>query len=72
MNIVLDGIVIRDFQRKDAEPLHKIVRESEIIRFMKDWSENAPTPKIFMDILIGCKQKKIQRMFMKTKDMQSH
>ena len=37
MNIVLDGIVIRDFQRKDAEPLHKIVRESEIIRFMKDW-----------------------------------
>ena len=72
MNIVLDGIVIRDFQRKDAEPLHKIVRESEIIRFMKDWSENAPTPEDFYGYIDWLQTKKIQRMFMKTKDMQSH
>ena len=58
MNIVLDGIVIRDFQRKDAEPLHKIVRESEIIRFMKDWSENAPTPEDFYGYIDWLQTKK--------------
>ncbi|MEG1888772.1 MAG: GNAT family N-acetyltransferase [Lachnospiraceae bacterium] len=45
MNIVLNEIVIRDFQRKDAVSLYSIVREREIIRFMKDWSENASTPE---------------------------
>ena len=58
MNIVLDGIVIRDFQRKDAEPLHKIVRESEIIRFMKDWSENAPAPEDFYGYIDWLQTKK--------------
>ena len=58
MNIVLDGIVIRDFQRKDAEPLYKIVRESEIIRFMKDWSENAPTPEDFYGYIDWLQTKK--------------
>ena len=58
MNIVLDEIVIRDFQRKDAEPLHKIVRESEIIRFMKDWSENAPTPEDFYGYIDWLQTKK--------------
>lgn len=47
MRIELNDIVIRDFERKDAEILHRIVREKEILRFMKDWSENAPRPENF-------------------------
>lgn len=45
MRIELDEIVIRDFQRKDANNLYRIVREKEIVRFMKDWSENAKNPE---------------------------
>lgn len=44
MRIDLGEICIRDFERKDAVRLHKIVREKEVVRFMKDWSENANTP----------------------------
>lgn len=51
MNIVLNEIVIRDFQRKDAVRLHRIVRESEIRRFMKDWAENAPAPEDFYEYI---------------------
>lgn len=58
MNIILDEIVIRDFQRKDAEQLYRIVRESEIIRFMKDWSENAPTPADFYGFIDWLQTKK--------------
>lgn len=45
MYIELNEIVIRDFERKDADLLYTIVREKEIVRFMKDWSENAPQPQ---------------------------
>lgn len=58
MNIILDEIVIRDFQRKDAEQLYRIVRESKIIRFMKDWSENAPTPVDFYGFIDWLQTKK--------------
>ena len=37
MHIETDELVIRDFQRKDAESLYRIVREKEIVRYMKDW-----------------------------------
>ncbi|MFA9379388.1 MAG: GNAT family N-acetyltransferase [Lachnotalea sp.] len=47
MRIELNDIIIRDFERKDAEILHRIVREKEIRRFMKDWFENAPKPENF-------------------------
>lgn len=47
MQIELNEILIRDFRRKDAEPLHSIVRESAIVKFMKDWSENAKNPEDF-------------------------
>jgi RimJ/RimL family protein N-acetyltransferase len=47
MYIDLGEIVIRDFERKDAELLYEIVREKEILRFMKDWAENAPKPENF-------------------------
>lgn len=42
MYIELHEIVIRDFRRSDAFRLHDMVREREIVRFMKDWSEKAP------------------------------
>ena len=45
MHIETDELVIRDFQRKDAEALYRIVREKEIVRFMKDWSEHAGKPE---------------------------
>ncbi|MBE5992685.1 MAG: GNAT family N-acetyltransferase [Paenibacillaceae bacterium] len=47
MRIELNDIIIRDFERKDAGILHRIVREKEILRFMKDWFENAPKPENF-------------------------
>lgn len=45
MQIELNDLLIRDFHRKDAKLLHSIVRESEIVKFMKDWSENAKNPE---------------------------
>ncbi len=34
MRIELVDILIRDFERKDAELLYRIVRKKEILRFM--------------------------------------
>lgn len=45
MRISTDGIVIREFERKDAEALHRIIHERDILRFMADWAENNPTPQ---------------------------
>ena len=47
MRIELGDITIRDFEKKDAGLLYQIVREKEIVRFMKDWSQNSPTPESF-------------------------
>jgi RimJ/RimL family protein N-acetyltransferase len=47
MKIELGDISIRDFERKDAALLYKIVHEKEIVRFMKDWSINSHTPESF-------------------------
>ena len=47
MHIELNEILIRDFERKDAASLHRIVREKEIVGFMRDWSENAKNPEDF-------------------------
>ena len=35
--IVTHHVVIRDFERKDAEALYRIVHEQDIVRFMRDW-----------------------------------
>ena len=51
MRIELDDIVIRDFKRTDAESLWKIVREKDIVRFMKDWSENGLTPEDYFEYI---------------------
>lgn len=47
MRIETNKIVIRDFERKDAENLYRIVREDEILRFMPDWSEGGDSPKSY-------------------------
>lgn len=44
MYIELNDIIIRNFEHKDADALYQIVREAEIVRFMKDWSEHAKSP----------------------------
>lgn len=58
MNIDLHEIVIRDFERKDAAALHRIVREKGILRFMRDWSENAPEVEDFFDYIDWLQSKK--------------
>jgi RimJ/RimL family protein N-acetyltransferase len=45
MKIQTDHVVIRDFERKDAGNLYRIVREKNIVRFMGDWSENRRAPE---------------------------
>lgn len=45
MRITTKNIIIRDFERKDAENLYQIVRERDILRFMPDWSENQNSPR---------------------------
>ncbi len=69
---LINYITIRDFERKDAENLYQIVRDKNIFRFMPDWAEKKIHQKPFGGISIGTKLKKIQRMFMRIKDMQLH
>lgn len=47
MRIETKRIVIRDFERKDAKNLYRIVRENSILRFMPDWSENGDAPESY-------------------------
>ncbi len=47
MRIETNHIIIRDFERKDAQNLYQIVREKNIFRFMPDWVENNDSPKAF-------------------------
>lgn len=47
MNIKTKRLMIRDLERKDEEQLFKIVWQKNVVRFMKDWSENSPSPESF-------------------------
>lgn len=47
MRIETERIIIRDFERKDAENIYRIVREKNILRFMPDWSENDNSPQSY-------------------------
>ncbi|GHU81045.1 hypothetical protein FACS1894191_7520 [Clostridia bacterium] len=44
MHIKTQNIIIRAFERKDAENLCRIAREKNIIRFMPDWAEERTLP----------------------------
>jgi RimJ/RimL family protein N-acetyltransferase len=45
LRIETRNITIRDFERKNAEDLYRIVREKGIVRFMADWSTNSDSPQ---------------------------
>lgn len=45
MHIETERLVIRPFERKDAENLFHIAREEEIVRFMPDWAEGRKAPR---------------------------
>lgn len=47
MRIETKRLVIRDLERKDREQLFKIVWQKNVVRFMRDWSENSPSPESF-------------------------
>lgn len=51
MRIETNNIVIRDFERKDAENLYRIVREKEIYRFMPDWTDNGGSPEEYYNYI---------------------
>ncbi|GAA0077636.1 GNAT family N-acetyltransferase [Clostridium sp. CTA-5] len=44
MLIETKRLIIRDFKRADEECLMKIIWQKNVIRFMKDWSENSTVP----------------------------
>lgn len=69
MRIESNKIVIRDFERKDAINLYRIVREKEIYRFMPDWAQNGECPESYFGYIDWHQTQKIQRIFMKIKDM---
>lgn len=45
MYIKTANVVIRAFERKDAESLYSIVREADIYRFMPDWADGFSAPQ---------------------------
>ncbi len=47
MRIETERLVIRDLERKDQKQLYKIVWQKNVVRFMRDWSENSPCPESF-------------------------
>ncbi|MPM77031.1 hypothetical protein SDC9_124030 [bioreactor metagenome] len=51
MRIETNRIVIRDFERKDAKSIYRIVRENNILRFMPDWAENGDSPQSYYEYI---------------------
>lgn len=58
MRIETDHIIIRDFERKDAENLYHIVREKNILRFMPDWAANRNSPQDYYGFIDWLQTKK--------------
>lgn len=51
MRLETNNLIIRDFERKDAENLYRIVREKNILRFMPDWCENKNSPQAYFNYI---------------------
>lgn len=51
MNLRTENIIVRDFELKDAENLYKTIFESEIVRFMGDWSEDVNSPEDYHEYI---------------------
>ena len=47
MRIETDRLIIRDLEQKDKEQLFKIVWQKNVVKYMRDWSENSPTAESF-------------------------
>ena len=47
MYIETPRLIIRDLEQKDKNQLFHIVWQKDVVRFMKDWSENSPEPEAF-------------------------
>jgi len=45
MNISTERLIIRPFALADAEDIHRVVREKNILRYMADWAEGKDTPR---------------------------
>ena len=44
MRIQTNRLVIRDLERNDEKRLQEIIWQKNVVRFMKDWSENSSVP----------------------------
>ena len=51
MYITTKRLVIRDLEQKDAPQLFKIVWQKNVVRFMRDWSENNPEESSFKEFI---------------------
>lgn len=51
MRIETERLVIRDLEYEDASQLFKIVWQKNMLRFMRDWSENSPSPEAFKEYI---------------------
>lgn len=51
MHLQTSNVVIRAFERKDADNLFRIVREKNIRRFMPDWSEGRTRPQDYYEYI---------------------
>ena len=49
MKIETERLVIRDLEQKDKEQLFRIVWQKDVVRFMRDWSENIPSAESLTD-----------------------
>ena len=58
MRIETMNVIIRDFERKDAENLYRIVREKDILRFMADWTEIGDSPEEYWSYIDWHQKKK--------------
>lgn len=47
MRLEAKNILVRDFERKDAENLFRIIREKNILRFMPDWAAHGDSPQSY-------------------------
>jgi len=49
MHITTERLIIRPFTRADAEHIHRIAREENILRYMADWSEGKAAPRDYYE-----------------------
>lgn len=58
MYIETERLILRDLEQTDAAQLYKIVWQKNMLRFMRDWSENSPSPEAFTGYIDWHQQQK--------------